>query len=114
MNDVGIDKRISEHEDVTVARVISINHLVEVSVDEQKMAVGRKRCLRWLWLVPATKISIIWKKTLQRAGLKVLDEDVALRFITLVLVESRCDAVAVGPTCLLPPLSSGGAQVVRP
>ena len=31
-----------------------------------------------------------------------------------VLVELRCGAVAVGPTCLFPPLSSGGALVVRP
>jgi hypothetical protein len=31
-----------------------------------------------------------------------------------VLVESRCGAVAVGRTYLLPPLSSGGALVVRP
>ena len=30
------------------------------------------------------------------------------------LVESRCGAVAVGRTYLLPPLSSGGALVVRP
>ncbi len=29
-------------------------------------------------------------------------------------VESRCGAVAVGPVCLLPPLSSGGAQVTSP
>ena len=32
----------------------------------------------------------------------------------LLLVESRCGAVAVGPTYLFPPLSSGGALVVRP
>ena len=31
-----------------------------------------------------------------------------------LLVESRCDAVAVGRTYLFPPLSSGGALVVRP
>src|SRR6266545_6909474 len=30
------------------------------------------------------------------------------------MVESRCGAVAVGRTYLLPPLSSGGALVVRP
>src|SRR5205807_7418873 len=30
------------------------------------------------------------------------------------LVESRCGAVAVGRTYLLPPLSSGGASLVRP
>jgi len=30
------------------------------------------------------------------------------------LVESRCGAVAVGRTYLLPPLSSGGALVVQP
>jgi hypothetical protein len=29
-------------------------------------------------------------------------------------VESECDAVAVGRTYLLPPLSSGGALVVQP
>jgi hypothetical protein len=29
-------------------------------------------------------------------------------------VESRCGAVAVGRTYLLPPLSSGGASLVRP
>jgi hypothetical protein len=29
-------------------------------------------------------------------------------------VESRCGAVAVGPTYLFPPLSSGGALMVRP
>jgi len=29
-------------------------------------------------------------------------------------VESRCGAVAVGRTYLLPPLSSGGALLVRP
>src|SRR5439155_26124878 len=31
-----------------------------------------------------------------------------------VMVESRCGAVAVGRTYLLPPLSSGGASLVRP
>ena len=30
------------------------------------------------------------------------------------MVESECDAVAVGRTYLLPPLSSGGALVVQP
>ena len=30
------------------------------------------------------------------------------------LVESRCDAVALGRACVLPPLSSGGALVARP
>src|SRR6516162_7433696 len=30
------------------------------------------------------------------------------------MVESRCGAVAVGRTYLLPPLSSGGASLVRP
>ena len=30
------------------------------------------------------------------------------------MVESRCGAVAVGPVCLLPPLSSGGARVTAP
>ncbi len=30
------------------------------------------------------------------------------------LVESRCGAVALGRTYLLPPLSSGGASMVRP
>ena len=34
--------------------------------------------------------------------------------ILSLLVESRCDAVAVGRTYLLPPLSSGGASLVRP
>src|SRR5258708_10030722 len=29
-------------------------------------------------------------------------------------VESECGAVAVGPTYLFPPLSSGGASLVRP
>jgi hypothetical protein len=32
----------------------------------------------------------------------------------LPAVESRCGAVAVGPVCLLPPLSSGGARVTSP
>src|SRR5271169_1856947 len=32
----------------------------------------------------------------------------------LLVVESRCGAVAVGRTYLLPPLSSGGALVVLP
>src|SRR6266404_9986058 len=32
----------------------------------------------------------------------------------LFLVESECGAVAVGRTYLLPPLSSGGASLVRP
>jgi len=32
----------------------------------------------------------------------------------LLLVESECGAVAVGRTYLLPPLSSGGASLVRP
>ena len=32
----------------------------------------------------------------------------------LLLVESRCGAVALGRTYLLPPLSSGGALVGRP
>ena len=31
--------------------------------------------------------------------------------VTNYLVESRCGAVTVGSGCLLPPLSSGGAQV---
>src|SRR5438132_13584278 len=31
-----------------------------------------------------------------------------------LLVESECGAVAVGRTYLLPPLSSGGASLVRP
>ena len=31
-----------------------------------------------------------------------------------LLVESRCGAVALGRTYLLPPLSSGGALVVQP
>src|SRR5712664_4422479 len=31
-----------------------------------------------------------------------------------ILVESRCGAVALGRTYLLPPLSSGGASLVRP
>jgi hypothetical protein len=31
-----------------------------------------------------------------------------------LLVESECGAVAVGRTYLFPPLSSGGALVVRP
>jgi len=30
------------------------------------------------------------------------------------MVESECGAVAVGRTYLLPPLSSGGASLVRP
>ena len=30
------------------------------------------------------------------------------------MVESRCGAVALGRTYLLPPLSSGGASLVRP
>src|SRR3981189_2274942 len=30
------------------------------------------------------------------------------------MVESECGAVAVGQTCLLPPLSFGGASLVRP
>src|SRR5258708_3625660 len=29
-------------------------------------------------------------------------------------VESRCDAVALGWVCLLPPLSSGGARITSP
>jgi hypothetical protein len=33
---------------------------------------------------------------------------------TMILVESRCGAVALGRTYLLPPLSSGGALVVQP
>src|ERR1700688_4467339 len=33
---------------------------------------------------------------------------------TTRLVESRCGAVALGRTYLLPPLSSGGALVVQP
>src|SRR6202171_5578695 len=34
--------------------------------------------------------------------------------ITTRMVESRCGAVALGRTYLLPPLSSGGALVVQP
>ena len=34
--------------------------------------------------------------------------------VRVSLVESRCGAVAVGRTYLFPPLSSGGALVVRP
>ena len=37
----------------------------------------------------------------------------ALRFYT-AKVKSRCGAVALGRTYLLPPLSSGGALVVQP
>jgi hypothetical protein len=35
-------------------------------------------------------------------------------FNATICVESRCGAVAVGRTYLFPPLSSGGALVVRP
>ena len=35
-------------------------------------------------------------------------------FDATLSVESRCGAVAVGRTYLFPPLSSGGALVVRP
>src|ERR1700681_4941376 len=34
--------------------------------------------------------------------------------LPLIAVESRCAAVALGRTYLLPPLSSGGALVVQP
>jgi hypothetical protein len=36
------------------------------------------------------------------------------RLLAALRVESRCGAVAVGRTYLFPPLSSGGALVVRP
>src|SRR5258706_14436405 len=36
------------------------------------------------------------------------------RSASLLMVESRCGAVSVGRTHLFPPLSSGGALVVRP
>src|SRR5215471_9562805 len=35
-------------------------------------------------------------------------------YVVRLLVESRCGAVSVGRTYLFPPLSSGGALVVRP
>src|SRR6266403_1990897 len=38
----------------------------------------------------------------------------ALKELFPVLVESRCGAVALGRTYLLPPLSSGGASMVPP
>src|SRR5712691_3562492 len=41
-------------------------------------------------------------------------DDLLRRNILLLRVESRCGAVAVGRTYLLPPLSSGGALLVRP
>src|SRR5262245_59960256 len=36
------------------------------------------------------------------------------RWASVLMVESRCGAVSVGRTYLFPPLSSGGALVVRP
>src|ERR1700732_5159655 len=39
---------------------------------------------------------------------------ILLRRMSLELVESRCGAVALGRTYLLPPLSSGGASMVPP
>src|SRR5205823_109330 len=38
----------------------------------------------------------------------------ACRWELVFMVESECGAVAVGRTYLLPPLSSGGASLVRP
>src|SRR5882672_11930951 len=41
-------------------------------------------------------------------------ENIGSMRVFRILVESRCGAVAVGRTYLLPPLSSGGALVVPP
>ncbi len=41
-------------------------------------------------------------------------EDICSHWVLLSLVESRCGAVALGRTYLLPPLSSGGASIVPP
>src|ERR1700675_5204951 len=41
-------------------------------------------------------------------------EDIRSTWVFLILVESRCGAVALGRTYLLPPLSSGGASMVPP
>src|SRR3979490_1327610 len=41
-------------------------------------------------------------------------EDISSDGVLLTLVESRCGAVALGRTYLLPPLSSGGASIVPP
>src|ERR1700738_4274878 len=41
-------------------------------------------------------------------------EDICSHRVLLSLVESRCGAVALGRTYLLPPLSSGGASMVPP
>src|SRR3981189_3992931 len=43
-----------------------------------------------------------------------LREIVSGRDCRRILVESRCGAVALGRTYLLPPLSSGGASIVPP
>ena len=41
-------------------------------------------------------------------------EDICSGGVLLTLVESRCGAVALGRTYLLPPLSFGGASMVPP
>jgi hypothetical protein len=41
-------------------------------------------------------------------------KDLSARASSTRHVESRCGAVVVGSVCLLPPLSSGGAQVPSP
>ena len=52
--------------------------------------------------------------TQPRPGAVVSWESEPSRIDGRLSVESGCDAVAVGPVCLLPPLSSGGAQVTSP
>src|SRR6266568_2107219 len=69
-----------------------------------------------LSLRPASAASKIWARlSLRAARLPLLNIAVSSqRSAWLNSVESECGAVAVGRTYLLPPLSFGGALVVRP
>ena len=62
---------------------------------------------------PVVAHSVDFKMSAQRSllGESRRGPDIAK---STLMVESRCGAVAVGRTCLLPPLSSGGALVVPP
>src|SRR5206468_12329500 len=63
----------------------------------------------WLRSIPSTKPDI----RRSRSPIHKKNHSISATFHT-AWVESRCGAVAVGRTYLLPPLSSGGALVVQP
>jgi hypothetical protein len=65
-------------------------------------------CCRNALCVPKTRFCNIGDEVRRGLAPRNLTDD------GLLSVESRCGAVAVGRTYLFPPLSSGGALVVRP